>query len=54
VQYKCTDYYAPSCDGNIAWNDPEISIDWGVDPQDILLSPKDEKAPFLKDFKSPF
>lgn len=39
--YKCTDYYAPSCEGGIIWNDPEIGIDWPVD--EPLLSDKDGK-----------
>ena len=39
--YKTTDYYAPQHERCIAWNDPEISIQWpaGVQP---LLSPKDQ------------
>jgi len=37
--YKCTDYYTPSCEGGIIWNDPEIGIDWPVDKP--LLSDKD-------------
>ena len=52
VQYKCSDIYAPACDGGIRWNDPDIGIDWGVD--DPALSAKDTVAPFLRDFQSPF
>ena len=26
--YKCTDFYHPGDEGGIAWNDPEIGIDW--------------------------
>ena len=52
VQYKCSDVYAPDCDGGIRWNDPDIGIDWGVD--DPTLSAKDTVAPFLRDFQSPF
>ena len=37
--YKCTDYYTPSCEGGIIWNDPEIGIEWPVDKP--LLSDKD-------------
>ncbi len=55
VQYKCTDIYAPDCDGGIAWDDPAIGIDWplpaGVRPQ---LSDKDAAAMALAGFDSPF
>lgn len=26
--YKCTDFYHPGDEGGLAWNDPEIGIDW--------------------------
>lgn len=53
VQYKCTDVYAPDCDGGIRWDDPDIGIDWGLTCAPVL-SAKDQSAPFLKDFQSPF
>ena len=28
--YKCDDFYHPDDEGGIAWNDPEIGIDWGI------------------------
>lgn len=52
VQYKCSDLYAPDCDGCIRWNDPDIAIDWGV--VNPVLSAKDQVAPFLSGFDSPF
>ncbi len=52
VQYKCTDTYAPDCDGGIRWDDPTIGIDWGV--SDPVLSAKDQVAPLLADWVSPF
>ena len=55
VTYKVTDFYAPECDGGIRWNDPDIGIDWPLAAASgPVLSPKDEKLPFLKDFDSPF
>ncbi len=45
VQYKADNYYAPDCDGNIRWNDPEIGVEWPFEP--VILSEKDEKAPLL-------
>ena len=45
VQYKADNYYAPECDGNIAYNDPAIGVDWGMEP--VILSEKDRQAPRL-------
>lgn len=54
IVYKCSDYYAPECDGAVCFDDPAIGIDWGLDPAAAILSAKDAKAPFLADFDSPF
>ena len=54
IVYKCSDFYAPDCDGAVVWNDPDIAIAWpeiGVPP---VLSVKDETAQTLKDFDNPF
>jgi dTDP-4-dehydrorhamnose 3,5-epimerase len=48
-QYKCDNLYAPQAEGAIAWNDPEIGIDWGLPVEDVLLSAKDAAHPLLKD-----
>lgn len=48
-QYKCDNLYAPQAEGAIAWNDPEIGIDWGLPAEDVLLSAKDAAHPLLKD-----
>ena len=53
-QYKCDDFYAPQSEGAIAWNDPDLAIDWQIPADKVLLSDKDKKHPFLRDFKSPF
>lgn len=47
VQYKADNYYAPECDGNIRWNDPDIGVEWPLKP--VILSEKDSKAPLLKE-----
>lgn len=47
VQYKVTGLYEPSLDRAIAWNDPEIGIEWGI--TDPIISVKDTKAPLLAD-----
>ena len=53
-QYKCDEFYHPEAEGAIAWNDPDIAIEWPIADQDVLLSEKDKRHPFLKDFESPF
>lgn len=60
--YQCTDYYDPSCERGIAWNDPHLAISWGVSGEyrgsasaagyslgdiPLLLSQKDEALPTL-------
>ncbi|HCQ56564.1 MAG TPA: dTDP-4-dehydrorhamnose 3,5-epimerase [Sulfitobacter sp.] len=52
IIYKCTDYYTPECDGAVAWDDPDIGIDWGI--ADPVLSDKDAAAPRMTDITSPF
>lgn len=58
VQYKCTDVYAPDCDGAVRWDDPTLGIDWGLcgalPPEGPQLSAKDAVAPLLADVISPF
>ena len=53
VQYKCSDNYAPQCDGSVLWS--SLGIDWPL-PDDVLpkLSMKDEDAISFKVFDSPF
>ena len=53
IMYKCSDYYAPECDGAVRFDSPDIGIDWGFDTDSAVLSEKDAEAPFLKDFGSP-
>jgi dTDP-4-dehydrorhamnose 3,5-epimerase len=54
VAYRCTDVYAPDCDGAVAFDDPDLAIDWGIDPDHAILSDKDARAPRLADWQSPF
>lgn len=46
-QYKCDNLYAPQAEGAIAWDDPDIGIDWGLPAEDVLLSAKDAAHPRL-------
>ena len=47
--YKVDNAYAPQADAGIRWNDPQIGIEWPIDPKDVVTSEKDLKQPFLKD-----
>lgn len=51
-QYKCDNYYAPQHEGAIAWDDPDLGIDWRLPPGDITLSAKDSMHPRLRDAAS--
>ena len=53
-QYKCANVYAPQAEGALAWDDPDLGIDWGLPLDKVLLSEKDSKHPRLKDLDSPF
>ena len=53
-QYKCDEFYHPEAEGAIAWNDPEIAIQWPISSNEVILSEKDMHHPCLKDFESPF
>lgn len=48
-QYKCDNFYAPQSEGAIAWNDPDLNIDWKIPTDRIILSEKDKNHPLLKD-----
>ncbi len=47
-QYKCTDYYDPADEAGIAWNCPDLAINWPV--QEPTLSDKDRQHPRLKEW----
>ena len=53
-QYKCDNYYAPQSEGAIAWNDPQIGIDWRIDPANVILSEKDGRHPRLDEAPEQF
>lgn len=48
-QYKCDNFYAPQSEGALAWDDPELGIDWKIPTDKVILSEKDKHHPRLKD-----
>ena len=50
--YKCTNVYNKESEGSIAWNDPDLNIDWKI--ANPILAEKDQGAPAFKGFNSPF
>ena len=53
-QYKCDNFYSPQSEGAIAWNDPDLNIDWRIPAEKVVLSEKDSKHPRLKDWQNIF
>lgn len=53
-QYKCDNFYAPETDGGINIKDESLGIDWQILTSNAILSDKDLKHAYLKDFDSPF
>ena len=48
--YKCTDFYHPGDEGGMAWNDPDIGIEWPIAKgQELIISDKDKKWGGFKD-----
>lgn len=50
--YKCSNYYSPSHEKTLLWNDPELNIDWGI--IDPIVSEKDKIGDEFRNFTSPF
>jgi dTDP-4-dehydrorhamnose 3,5-epimerase len=48
ILYKCTDYYTPSAEGSIAWDDPDLGIAWPVN--EPILSQRDRNAMSLRNY----
>ena len=51
--YKCSDFYHPGDEGGLAWNDPEIGIDWPLqEGVELIFSERDTKWGSIKDLKN--
>jgi len=47
VLYKQTAYYDPEVERGIAWDDPEIAIEWPLPKDQLIVSERDKQAPKL-------
>ncbi len=52
-QYKCDNFYSPQSEGALAWDDPDLDIDWRIPFDKIVLSEKDTRHLRLKDTEWP-
>jgi len=48
--YRCSNYYDPATEAGIAWNDPDVGIEWPTDVE-ILVSERDNEAPSLAEIR---
>lgn len=53
-QYKCDNFYAPQSEGAIAWDDPDLGIDWRIPAHKAILSEKDRRHPRWGTGNTPF
>lgn len=47
--YKCDNVYSKASEGGVRFDDPDLGIDWKINPKDAVLSDKDKVLPLLKD-----
>ncbi|MDE8698353.1 dTDP-4-dehydrorhamnose 3,5-epimerase, partial [Bacteroides cellulosilyticus] len=53
-QYKCDNFYAQQYEGAIAWDDPDLRIDWRISDKNLILSEKDKVHPNINDINCLF
>lgn len=51
LYYKCDDYYHPESESGIRFDDPQLAIDWKIDPGKAIISEKDRALPNFKPLK---
>ncbi len=49
VLYKQTAYYDPALERGIAWNDPDLAIEWPLPVDELIVSERDDRAPALRE-----
>ena len=50
-QYKCDNFYCRESEGAIAWDDPDLGIEWRIPKDKVILSEKDRNHPRLRDLE---
>ena len=50
VSYKLSEFYVPGSEIGVVWNDPDLGIQWPIDPAQAILSDKDARLGAFKDF----
>lgn len=53
-QYKCDNFYSPSNEGSILWNDKSLNIDWMIPTDKAIISDKDLSSPSFDELITPF
>lgn len=53
ILYKVSDYYAPECDAGLAFDDPDLAIEWPIFENGWVLSERDRRFPKLSDLTEP-
>lgn len=48
-QYKCDNFYCKESEGSVAWNDPDLAIDWRIPSDKVLLSEKDKLSKNIRE-----
>lgn len=54
ILYKTDQYYNPESERGINFNDPELKINWKIDKEKIIMSPKDKVLPTFKESEKNF
>jgi len=52
--YKVDNYYSPECDRGLAFDDPELDINWCLPKEDLILPEKDRRQPLFADLPEYF
>jgi len=54
ILYKCDNFYSPEHERGIAFDDPSLAIEWGIDPALAMISEKDRNNPNFSEAENNF